>query len=33
MLRPEHPGNYYAEFDIVPPKYRPLLQTGKVLVT
>jgi type III restriction enzyme len=33
VLRPEHPGNYYAEFDIVPPKYRPLLQTGKVLVT
>jgi type III restriction enzyme len=33
VLRPEHRGNYYAEFDIVPPKYRPLLQNGKVLVT
>ncbi len=32
VLRPEHPANYYAEFDIVPPKYRSLLQTGKVLV-
>ena len=25
--------NYYAEFDIVPVKYRPLMQKGKVLVT
>lgn len=33
VLRPEHPNNYYAEFDIVPTKYRPLLQMGKVLVT
>jgi type III restriction enzyme len=33
VLRPEHPGNYYAEFDIVPAKYRSLLQNGKVLVT
>jgi type III restriction enzyme len=33
VLRPEHPANYYAEFDIVPPKYRSLLQIGKVLVT
>lgn len=33
VLRPEHPGNYYAGFDIVPPKYRPLLQIDKVLVT
>jgi type III restriction enzyme len=33
VLRPEHPENYYAAFDIVPLKYRPLLQTGKVLVT
>ncbi len=32
VLRPEHPENYYAAFDIVPVKYRPLLQTGKVLV-
>jgi type III restriction enzyme len=33
VLRPEHPHNYYEEFDIVPLKYRPLLQSGKVLVT
>lgn len=33
VLRPEFSGNYYSEFDIVPPKYRPLLQSGKVLVT
>jgi type III restriction enzyme len=33
VLRPEDPANYYAEFDIVPLKYRPLLQKGKVLVT
>jgi type III restriction enzyme len=33
VLRPECPGNYYAEFDIVPAKYRPLLKNGKVLVT
>ena len=32
VLRPENPKNYYAEFDIVPVKYRPLLQTGKVLI-
>jgi type III restriction enzyme len=32
VLRPENPQNYYAEFDIVPVKYRPLLQTGKVLI-
>lgn len=30
VLRPELPGNYYEEFDIVPLKYRPL--AGKVLV-
>jgi type III restriction enzyme len=33
VLRPEEPKNYYAEFDIVPVKYRPLMQKGKVLVT
>ena len=33
VLRPEHPDNYYAAFDIVPMKYRPLMQKGKVLVT
>ena len=33
MLRPEHVGNYYAEFDIVPAKYRSLLHAGRVLVT
>ncbi|MDS4070461.1 MAG: DEAD/DEAH box helicase family protein [Candidatus Competibacter sp.] len=33
VLRPEAPGNYYAAFDLVPVKYRPLLQSGKVLVT
>jgi type III restriction enzyme len=33
VLRPEYPDNYYEEFDIVPQKYRPLLSTGKVLVT
>jgi type III restriction enzyme len=33
VLRPECDDNYYAAFDIVPVKYRPLLQSGKVLVT
>ena len=33
VLRPERPDNYYEEFDIVPAKYRPLLQQGRVLVT
>ena len=33
VLRPERPDNYYEAFDIVPLKYRPLLQAGKVLVT
>jgi type III restriction enzyme len=32
VLRPENAGNYYAEFDLVPLKYRPHLQRGKVLV-
>jgi type III restriction enzyme len=33
VLRPERPDNYYEVFDIVPLKYRPLMQSGKVLVT
>jgi type III restriction enzyme len=33
VLRPEDLKNYYTEFDIVPVKYRPLMQKGKVLVT
>ncbi len=33
VLRPENPQNYFAAFDLVPLKYRPLLQGGKVLVT
>jgi len=33
VLRPERPDNYYAAFDLVPLKYRPLMQSGKVLVT
>src|ERR1017187_5065202 len=33
VLRPERPDNYYEAFDIVPLKYRSLLQSGKVLVT
>ena len=33
VLRPERPDNYYEAFDIVPLKYRPLMQSGKVLVT
>src|SRR5947209_8687657 len=32
VLRPEYEKNYYREFDIVPEKYRPRMQTGKVLV-
>lgn len=32
VLRPENPKNYYAQFDIVPIKYRPLIQTGKVII-
>lgn len=33
VLRPDHPDNYYERFDLVPQKLRPLLQSGKVLVT
>ena len=32
VLRPGMEGNYYEEFDLVPVKYRPLLQSGKVLI-
>ena len=32
VLRPDIAKNYYFEFDIVPQKYRPLLQSGKVLI-
>lgn len=32
VLRPERKDNYYAAFDIVPEKLRPLIQNGKVLV-
>jgi type III restriction enzyme len=32
VLRPDEPNNYYDEFDLVPPKYRELLNSGKVLV-
>lgn len=32
VLRPERPDNYYAAFDIVPAKLRPLMQNGKVIV-
>ncbi len=32
VLRPDNPGNYYEQFDLVPTKLRPLLHTGKVLV-
>jgi type III restriction enzyme len=32
VLRPEHPDNYYAAFDLVPVKYRHLLGTGRVSV-
>ena len=32
VLRPDRADNYYDAFDIVPLKYRPLMQSGKVLV-
>jgi type III restriction enzyme len=32
VLRPEQPDNYYAAFDIVPARLRPLMQNGRVLV-
>jgi type III restriction enzyme len=33
VLRPDDPHNYYAAFDMVPSRMRPLLGTGKVMVT
>ena len=33
VLRPEHRDNYYDGFELVPPKYRELLNAGKVLIT
>ncbi|NOT02818.1 MAG: DEAD/DEAH box helicase family protein [Phycisphaerales bacterium] len=33
VLRPERADNYYEAFDLVPVRYRPLLQFGRVLVT
>ncbi len=33
VLKPEDPGNYYAAFDLVPAKYRELLNAGRVHVT
>ena len=33
VLRPETSDNYYDEFELIPTKLRPLLNSGKVLVT
>ena len=33
VLRPEGAGNYFDQFDIVPPVYREHLNSGRVLVT
>ena len=33
VLRPESSGNYFDQFDIVPPVYREQLNSGRVLVT
>jgi len=34
VLRTDHRGDdYYTQFDLVPPQYRDLLRTGKVLIT
>ena len=33
VLRPESPENYYDAFELIPMKLRPLLNSGKVLVT
>ncbi len=33
VLKPEHKDNYYEAFDIVPAKYRELMNSGRVLVT
>lgn len=32
VLRPEREDNYYAAFDVVPVKLRPLMQNGRVLI-
>jgi hypothetical protein len=32
VLRPDRADNYFAAFDIVPAKLRPLMQNGKVLI-
>ncbi len=33
VLRPEDSDNYYDEFELIPHKLRPLLNSGKVMVT
>ena len=33
VLRPEDSENYYDEFNLIPTKHRPLLNSGKVLIT
>ena len=33
VLRPEHPENYFKEFELVPAKYMDALNAGRVLVT
>ncbi len=33
VLRPEEANNYYDEFELIPTKLRPLLNSGKVLIT
>ena len=33
VLRPEDSDNYYDEFELIPHKLRPLLNSGKVLIT
>lgn len=33
VLRPDDTDNYYDEFELIPTKLRPLLNTGKVLIT
>ncbi|MCE2400058.1 DEAD/DEAH box helicase family protein [Candidatus Poribacteria bacterium] len=33
VLRPEDSDNYYDEFELLPTKLRPLLNSGKVLIT
>ncbi len=33
VLRPEHEGNYYDAFDLLPPLYREHMSAGRVLVT